>query len=494
MNQRERVFGKAGFTVVDMEWTASNIFAGAAGHSATAWARPRQLLRTLDLLAVLAAFVVAALLFTGRFAEQSFSLAADLVFQGMICAVVLFLLYRDGQYSADRRMSNVADLVSVVKNAALAFFFVCGLWLATDGFFTGYRDQSRMLVFTAMLIFAGVLALNRLALTWYQRRLFAQGEGTRKVLLVGQGVTAEEFVDFLEKRPRLGLRCTATMPARGDAFSVERIRTMLGSGEVSDVILALDPAEREDFDRISRDLSYAGLGFRVVPSLFEESLRATRASGFRGVSVFNVDVDPLDHVQRTLKRALDVTVSLAALVVLAPALACIAVAVKLDSRGPVIFRQVRLGIGGRPFEILKFRTMVVDAEARLVELAAHDEGDGPHFKMRHDPRITRVGAFLRRWSMDELLQFVNVLRGDMSLVGPRPPLPREVDKYDTPALIRLRGKPGITGLWQVSGRKDLEFDDMVRLDRQYLENWSLSLDLNVLLRTVSVVLARRGAY
>jgi lipopolysaccharide/colanic/teichoic acid biosynthesis glycosyltransferase len=138
--------------------------------------------------------------------------------------------------------------------------------------------------------------------------------------------------------------------------------------------------------------------------------------------------------------------------------------------------------------------MVVDAEARLAELEAHDEGDGPHFKMRHDPRITRFGQFLRKWSLDELLQFVNVLRGDMSLVGPRPPMPREVDKYETPDLIRLRGKPGITGLWQVSGRKDLEFDDMVRLDRQYLENWSIGLDLNVLLRTVSVVLARRGAY
>jgi exopolysaccharide biosynthesis polyprenyl glycosylphosphotransferase len=477
-----------------MDWVASNCFEGAFSRSAMAWARPRRLLVSFDLLAVLLAFVAAGLLFTGGFAEQSFHVTADLLFQAMICASMLFLLYRDGQYSADRRMSRVADLLSVAKNAALAFFFVCGVWLATDGFFTGYRDQSRRLVFTAMLIFAGLLALNRLALTWYQRRLFAHGEGTRNVLVLGQGATAREFTDFLEKRPRLGLRCTATMPASGSAFSVTRIRGMLASGEVTDLVLALDPDERDDFDRISRDLSYAGLTFRVVPSLFEETLRATRASGFRGVSVFNVDVDPLDHVQRTLKRALDVTVSLAALLVLAPLLLALALAVRIDSKGPVIFRQVRLGIGGRPFEILKFRTMVVDAEARLAELACHDEGDGPHFKMRHDPRITRVGAFLRRWSMDELPQFFNVLRGDMGLVGPRPPLPREVDKYDTPDLIRLRGKPGITGLWQVSGRKDLEFDDMVRLDRQYLENWSIGLDLNVLLRTVSVVLAKKGAY
>jgi exopolysaccharide biosynthesis polyprenyl glycosylphosphotransferase len=232
----------------------------------------------------------------------------------------------------------------------------------------------------------------------------------------------------------------------------------------------------------------------VVPSLFEESLRASRAHGFRGVSIFNVDVDALDQVQRTLKRGLDLTVAALALLVLSPVLLIIATAIKLDSKGPVVFRQVRLGIGGRPFEILKFRTMVVDAESRLAELRVHDEGDGPHFKMKHDPRITRLGVFLRKWSLDELLQFVNVLRGDMSLVGPRPPLPSEVDKYETRQLIRLKGKPGITGLWQISGRKDLDFEDMVRLDRQYLENWSIGMDLQILVRTASVVLARKGAY
>jgi exopolysaccharide biosynthesis polyprenyl glycosylphosphotransferase len=480
--------------MVEMDWMASNYFEGAFSRSATAWARPRRLLAVLDLLAVVVAFAAAAMLFTARFAGQRFSLTADLVFLAMICAATLFLMYRDGQYSADRRMSRLADTVAVVKDAALAFFFVCGVWLATDGFFTGFRDQSRLLVFSAMLVFAGMLLLNRTALTWHQRRLFARGEGTRNVLLVGQGATAEEFISFLEKRPWMGLRCAGTMPAHGGAFSVERIRKMLASGEASDLILALDPGERADFDRISGDLSYAGLCFRVVPSLFEESLRVSRAHGFRGLSVFNVDVDALDHVQRTLKRALDVTVSSAALLVLSPLLLAIALAVKLDSKGPVIFRQVRLGLGGRPFEILKFRTMVVDAEARLAELKARDEGDGPHFKMKYDPRITRIGLFLRKWSLDELLQFVNVLRGDMSLVGPRPPLPREVDKYETPDLVRLRGKPGITGLWQVSGRKNLNFDDMVRLDRQYLENWSIGLDVTVLLRTVSVVLARKGAY
>jgi exopolysaccharide biosynthesis polyprenyl glycosylphosphotransferase len=407
---------------------------------------------------------------------------------------MLVLLYRDGQYSAERRMARVADLVSVAKNAAIAFFFVCGVWLITDGFFSGYRNQSRLLVFSAMLIFAGFLSLNRLGLTWYQRRMFARGEGTRNVILVGQGSTADDFVGFLEKRPWLGLRCSGTMPARGDGYSVERIRRMLRAGEASDLVLALEPEERDDFERVSRELSHAGLIFRVVPSLFEQSLRASRLHGFRGLSVFNVEVDPLDKVQRTLKRALDVTVSSLVVAFLAPLLAAIALAIKIESRGPVLFRQVRLGLGGKPFEIVKFRTMVVDAEDKLAELAAWDEGDGPHFKMKRDPRITRVGAFLRKWSLDELPQCFNVLHGEMSLVGPRPPLPGEVDKYEIADLIRLRGKPGMTGLWQVSGRKELDFVDMVRLDRKYLENWSVGMDLSILLRTFLAVVARRGAY
>ncbi len=480
--------------MVEMEWMAANRFEHALDRVAKAWVRPRRFLATFDAIAVVIAFVGAWALFSHRLSKEPFSNTADLIFQAMICVVMLVLLYRDGQYSAERRMARVADLTSVAKNAALAFFFVCGVWLTTDGFFTGYRDQSRLLVFTAMLIFAGLLSANRLALTWYQRRLFARGEGTRRVILVGQGATADDFRSFLEKRPWLGLRCSGTMPPRGDGYSVERIRKMLRAGEASDLVLALEPEEREDFERISRDLSHAGLNFRVVPSLFEQSLRASRLHGFRGLSVFNVEVDPLDKVQRTIKRALDVTVSGLVVLFLSPLLAAISLAVKIESRGPVVFRQVRLGHGGRPFEIIKFRTMVMNAEDKLSELEVLDEGDGPHFKMKEDPRITRVGTFLRKWSLDELPQCFNVLRGEMSLVGPRPPLPSEVDKYETADLIRLRGKPGMTGLWQVSGRKNLEFDDMVRLDRKYLENWSVGMDLTILIRTVTAVLARRGAY
>ena len=174
--------------------------------------------------------------------------------------------------------------------------------------------------------------------------------------------------------------------------------------------------------------------------------------------------------------------------------AVIALVVRLDSPGPVIFRQIRIGRGGQPFTMYKFRTMVQDAEARRGELADRNEADGPLFKMRQDPRVTRVGAFLRRYSLDEWPQLWNILVGDMSWVGPRPPTPDEVARYEPWHRRRLEVTPGLTGLWQVLGRSDTSFDEMVRLDIYYAESWSVGLDLRIILQTVPAVLAGRGAW
>ena len=184
----------------------------------------------------------------------------------------------------------------------------------------------------------------------------------------------------------------------------------------------------------------------------------------------------------------------AGLILTAPIWLVAAVAIKLDSPGPVLYRQRRVGEGGRPFVMLKFRSMYVDAEQRLAELRPLSEADGPLFKLRNDPRVTRVGRVLRRWSLDELPQLWNVIRGDMSLVGPRPPLPEEVAAYEEWHFARLEAPPGVTGLWQVSGRSELSFEDYVRRDLFYIENWSLAYDLFIVLKTIPMVLSRRGAY
>ncbi len=198
--------------------------------------------------------------------------------------------------------------------------------------------------------------------------------------------------------------------------------------------------------------------------------------------------------QRFAKRTLDVCVAGVLLVLLAPVMAVIALAIRLESPGAIIFRQVRLGRHGRPFIFYKFRGMVADAEARRSQLEHLNEVDGPIFKMRNDPRVTRVGRFLRRTSLDELPQLWNVLKGDMSLVGPRPPIPSEVARYDAWQCNRLLVTGGITGLWQVSGRSALTFQEMVELDLQYIKQWSFWLDVRILLRTILVVLSRNGAY
>ena len=207
-------------------------------------------------------------------------------------------------------------------------------------------------------------------------------------------------------------------------------------------------------------------------------------------------MEPADRSisRRRAKRAFDIVLSAIALVILLPVILFVALLIKLDSPGPVFFRQSRIGRDGETFGIVKLRTMRVNAEAELAGLLDRNEGAGPLFKMKDDPRVTRVGGFLRRTSIDELPQLWNVLKGDMSLVGPRPPLPSEVAEYDDPSHRRLIVKPGMTGLWQVSGRSDLTWEQGVRLDLFYVENWSVPGDIRILIQTVGVVLRPNGAY
>jgi exopolysaccharide biosynthesis polyprenyl glycosylphosphotransferase len=232
----------------------------------------------------------------------------------------------------------------------------------------------------------------------------------------------------------------------------------------------------------------------VSPGLTDIAGPRISTHAIAGLPLVQVDYPTLQGAPRFVKRALDIVLSSVFLVLLSPVFLVIAIAVKATSPGPVIFRQDRVGLGGKRFKMLKFRSMVTNAEKLLPTLMDKSEGNDVLFKMKNDPRVTKVGGFLRRYSLDELPQLVNVFRNDMSLVGPRPPLQREVDKYDDWAHRRLIVKPGITGLWQVSGRSDLSWEDSLRLDLYYVENWNIAGDLVILWRTVSAVLAPDGAY
>jgi len=260
------------------------------------------------------------------------------------------------------------------------------------------------------------------------------------------------------------------------------------------VIVATTAVDAVTTNRLARDLTELGIHVELSSSLSDIS--AERLS-LRPLGRFPVlYVEPVRRTgwRPVAKRAFDLLLAGGLLVVGAPFLALVALAVKVDSRGPVLFRQERVGKDGRRFSVVKFRTMVADAEQRLIDLRERNEADGPLFKLRDDPRVTRVGAWLRKLSIDEMPQLWNVARGEMSLVGPRPALAAEMTSWEPELHHRLRVKPGITGMWQVSGRSDSSFEEYSRLDLYYVDNWSLVNDLAIVAKTVPTILLRRGAY
>jgi exopolysaccharide biosynthesis polyprenyl glycosylphosphotransferase len=272
---------------------------------------------------------------------------------------------------------------------------------------------------------------------------------------------------------------------------IAELESVVRASDIDEIVIALPPQRREQIDRVVA----RGFGRQVDVKLlteFDASLPARVEFGRLGSRPY-IGFAPVARVT-WVKRAADLTLATAALVVASPLFLAVAIAIKIESRGPVFYRQRRLGKDSVPFEIIKFRSMGEDAEHQVAVLSERNEATGPLFKMRRDPRVTRVGRLLRRCSLDELPQLLNVLRGEMSLVGPRPPLPSEVAKYEDWQLARLRALPGMTGLWQVSGRSEVPFNDMVRLDLHYVRNWSLGLDLEIIMRTIPAVLANRGAY
>jgi exopolysaccharide biosynthesis polyprenyl glycosylphosphotransferase len=260
------------------------------------------------------------------------------------------------------------------------------------------------------------------------------------------------------------------------------------------VFVASSAMRMDDMPRVTRTVRQAGIEFRVTANLPEMLSSRLAPQSFRGLMALALKPVQLTGAQAALKRILDIALAATGVLLLAPFWLLAAILIKATSRGPVLYRQARIGRLGKPFSFLKFRTMVRGADALVTQLDRLNEATGPLFKMRDDPRVTSVGRVLRRWSLDELPQLWNVLKGDMSLVGPRPPLPEEVEAYREWHFDRLEVRPGITGLWQVSGRSNLSFDDYVRLDLFYVENWSPILDLYLLLRTVPAVLRRTGAY
>jgi exopolysaccharide biosynthesis polyprenyl glycosylphosphotransferase len=325
----------------------------------------------------------------------------------------------------------------------------------------------------------------------YRRRAVLVGSG-RHIEDVAHALTDEvhapvEMVGFisLTPRPDNGLRSLGR---------IEDVAQVLDVYRVQEVIIADPDFPQERAVELVDTCHQRGVTVRVAPSTME--ILVQRAEFVPGASVPLFELRPpvFDGFDYVVKRTFDLAVSLLLLILLSPLLLACALLVRLSSRGPVIYRSWRPGIGGAPFACFKFRTMYTDADQRQADLESLNEASGPLFKIRRDPRLTPVGRLLRRYSLDELPQLVNVLRGQMSLVGPRPLPERDFERLEEWHKKRYLVLPGMTGLWQVSGRSELDFDDLVRLDFLYLERWSVGLDLAILLKTVPAVLSRRGAF
>ncbi len=407
---------------------------------------------------------------------------------------------REGAYDVRRGRPLFDDLYGLVNATTTAIMLLVVLV-----FFYRRLFYSRIIFIYAGLAIIVLLGLARVIRSLILARLRQAGQGVDRVLIIGAGEAGRTVMRNLIAQPDLGYRVIGFLdddPSKSASDigpikalgPVENLPAVAKEYHIDQVIITLPWQYHRKIMRLVNQAEQTGIRPRVVPDLFQLSLGGVDVETINGVPLVSIKQSALIGFNYTLKRVVDVSLTSLALILSAPLWLLIALAIRLDSPGPVLFRQERVGRNGKPFTLYKFRSMQQDAEAQLEQLRDQNEAAGPLFKIRDDPRRTRVGRIIRATSMDELPQGINVLRGEMSLVGPRPGLASEVAQYQDWHRKRLEVLPGITGLWQVSGRSDLTFDEMVMLDIYYAENWSLGLDLRIMLRTVPQLLFGDGAY
>jgi exopolysaccharide biosynthesis polyprenyl glycosylphosphotransferase len=450
----------------------------------------------IDCACALAAGLLAAQL---RFGSQHYLPA---VYLGFTCALPVLWwasVLLAGGYDA-RFIGLGSDEFRRVLNAAVSL--IAGIAVLS---YAAKLDLARgyMAVALPSLAILDLTARYRLRKRLHKQR--SRGSCTRKVIAVGHAAAVADLVTTLRRESYHGLSIVAAclagapeadlvadVPVAGQLGSVPWAVGRFGADTVA--VLGCPEMDGKRLRELAWELEKTGTDLCVAPALLDVAGPRTTIRPVAGLPLLHVDHAELDGGKQIVKGLFDKVLAASALLLLAPLFAAIALAIRLADRGPVFFRQTRIGKAGRAFTLYKFRTMVVDAEQRKALLALRNEADGALFKIRRDPRVTRPGAWLRRWSLDELPQLINVLLGEMSLVGPRPALPEETARYGFHMRRRLAVKPGITGLWQVNGRSDLPWEEAERLDLRYVENWSLVLDLQVLWKTASAVLRGSGAY
>jgi exopolysaccharide biosynthesis polyprenyl glycosylphosphotransferase len=460
----------------------------------------RRLARVLSLLALDFAGVALAI-FTALVLKEAVNghVSPDTAFHGtkqfiaFAYLLTALLFARSGLYSARALRPGLSRIVgSLFQVAFVALIFAV---------VSGEHFRSYYLFYGSLAFALLYVSSIRAGYEWLTGVILRAAGYRRRAVLVGTGKHIRDVAHALGDATHspievVGFLSLKELPANGlrSLGSLADLESVLGTERIDEVIIA-DPdfPQVEAVDLVDR-CHQRGVRVRLAPSTMEILIHRAEFVPGQSVPLFELGPPVFEGVDFALKRTFDIVGATLLLIVLSPVLLTIMLAVRLSSRGPAFFRSTRRGIGQRPFACLKFRTMHTDAEEHQADLEEFNEASGALFKIRDDPRLTRVGRALRRFSLDELPQLVNVLRGEMSLVGPRPLPERDYEMLEDWHRKRYLVLPGITGLWQVSGRSELDFDDLVHLDFIYLERWSLALDLTILLKTVPAVISRRGAY
>ncbi|MFB0525850.1 MAG: sugar transferase [bacterium] len=409
------------------------------------------------------------------------------------------LLSSQGLYESFRT-KRLTEIVWIIMKTG----FLATLITGTLIFVLKLTYVSRIFVALFSAISVSFLTLEKVILIQSFKHARLGENNYKHLMVVGTGKRATKFVQMVKQHPEWGMKIVGIIDDEPEKVGsdvsnikviglLKDIPDILHEKIVDEVVFIIPRSWLSRIEQSILSCEREGIKVSVAVDLFDFKIGKLQATDLGGIPLMRLETTPGSPWELFIKRSLDIIVSLIGLVLSAPVLLLTAVVIKLNSPGPLFFKQVRNGMNGRKFTLLKFRSMVVGAEEMQEELIALNEMDGPVFKITNDPRMTRIGSFLRKTSLDELPQLINVLKGDMSLVGPRPPIPGEVTNYKTWQRRRLSMRPGITCFWQISGRNEVNFEQWMKLDLEYIDNWSLWLDLKILFKTIPVVLLGTGA-
>ncbi|WP_457572466.1 sugar transferase [Desulfovulcanus sp.] len=456
----------------------------------------------IDALIIIAG-AYGALSLLGHFFGQTLNINSLHFYGLIICMLFLnnYVMTRSGFYS-DKRLSSLFSIVLKIFYAVCIEFTIFSVAL----FLTGLDDVPRPFIFLyGILVFIGFV-VEKICLDLYLTSRENKDFNSRRILIVGTDERAKIVYNGLKEQRSWGHKIVGCLKASSEDKDIIQNLPVLGElknfkeillkHQIDEVVFALPQGKPKNLQHYLNVCELLGVSARIVPGMFDPNSARSRMSveAIQGIPTIAFHFSGINATGLFYKRILDFVGGLIGMFLLAIIFPFVAIAIKLDSPGPVLFKQKRVGQNGRVFWLYKFRTMYQDAEERKKELMAKNEMKGLMFKMKDDPRITRVGRFLRRTSLDEFPQFINVIKGEMSLVGTRPPTLDEVSQYELWHRRRVSMKPGITGLWQVSGRNKInDFNKVVELDLQYIDGWRFSHDIVILLKTIWVVLKRKGA-